>query len=615
MELVFLWIDDFNNIKDQSFSFSGNYEINYVSSAQKLTVLNRESPVQNLFNDSFLNVTAVIGKNGSGKSSLISFLKYVFSDDFPELRPYLLIVKKGDELLILNKTRKTNDLLSQNINVESFQFRFVEKNDLFNEINLVTINNSFSLYDQQFRRRSYLDFSLYRLVDDLIEKSTQDLIDYIKAKINQENEVAKINEILNQLRPHASSIFNPIKTLYQLELSNTIDFISKYNHDKLDFIPRSLLINFNYEFYLNLKDYFIGHRGNPNLYFIELVLNENIESTENAAEIELCFKKKLKLYLFLFFSITAEAYNPLTDEIDDVWLNLYSAKSQNETIEIIDGFFSRNCEHAIWKPIKNICEFVQNIDNEFDKYSSLSRFYSSFRFELSPEVFESLNKLINLWEHGDFLFHFSWSGISVGESALLSLFSRLAPSSRNEFVLNENLWIAFDEGDLYLHPEWQREFFNDLHTYLPKLFPEKKIQLFLTSHSPFLVSDLPKENIILLDKNKQTGLCEVVTETKLDKTFGANIHTLLSDAFFLHKGLIGEFAKIKIFELMNEIEQLKDPDGPAIENYKQRIGIIGEPMIRQKLFELLLSKVAPDDNARRLAFLQQEMDKLNRQNN
>lgn len=615
MELVFLWIDDFNNIKDQSFSFSGNYEINYVSSAQKLTVLNRESPAQNLFNDSFLNVTAVIGKNGSGKSSLISFLKYIFSDDSLELRPYLLIVKKDDELLILNKTRKSNELLSRNINAESLQFRFVDKDYLYDKINLVSINNSFSLYDQQFRRRSYLDFSLYRLVDDHIEQNTQNLIDYIFNIINQEKKVAKITEMLDQLRPHASSIFNPLKSLYQLELSNTIDFISKYNHKKLDFIPHSLLINFNSEFYLNLKDYFIGHRGNPNLYFIELILNENLESIVDANEVKLCFKKKLKLYLFLFFSIAAEAYNPLFDKIDEVWLKLYSARSKSETIEIIDSFFSRNCKHATWTPIKNICDFVQNIDNEFDKYTSLSRFYSSFRFELSTEVLDSLNKLISLWEHGTFLFNFSWSGISVGESALLSLFSRLVPSSRFGFVLKENLWIIFDEGDLYLHPEWQREFFNDLHTYLPKLFPEKKIQLFLTSHSPFLVSDLPKENIILLDKNKQTGQCEIVTETKLDKTFGANIHTLLSDAFFLQKGLIGEFAKIKIFELMNEIEQLNDPDEPTIENYKQRIGIIGEPMIRQKFYELLLSKVAPDDNARRQAFLQQEMDKLNRQNN
>ncbi|MDD3743887.1 MAG: AAA family ATPase, partial [Lentimicrobiaceae bacterium] len=240
-------------------------------------------------------------------------------------------------------------------------------------------------------------------------------------------------------------------------------------------------------------------------------------------------------------------------------------------------------------------------------------FNFSNRFELNQEVLSSLKKLSKLWEYSEHVFHFSWYGISAGESALLSLLSRLVPSSKYSVVLKENLWLVFDEPDLYLHPEWQREFFNDLHNYLPKLFPDKKIQLFLTSHSPFLVSDLPKQNIILLDKDDDK-CCKIVTESKLDKTFGANIHTLLSDAFFMNKGLIGEFAKVKIFELMAEINKLNNPQLTTVEAFKKRIEIIGEPMIRQKLYELLMSKVLSDDKARKRAFHQSELDKLNHQN-
>ena len=80
----------------------------------------------------------------------------------------------------------------------------------------------------------------------------------------------------------------------------------------------------------------------------------------------------------------------------------------------------------------------------------------------------------------------------------------------------------------------------------------KNLHIIIASHSPFILSDLPKENIIFLEEGKQ------VKPFKGKQTFGANIHTLLSDGFFMSDGLMGEFAKGKIEEIKDFYFDNKD---------------------------------------------------------
>ena len=73
------------------------------------------------------------------------------------------------------------------------------------------------------------------------------------------------------------------------------------------------------------------------------------------------------------------------------------------------------------------------------------------------------------------------------------------------------------------------------------------------------------------------------------QTFGANIHTLLSDSFFMEDGLMGEFAKSKIdkaIKLLNQ-EHLTQDD---LKYCEQIISIIGEPIVKNQLQRMLDSK-------------------------
>jgi polyhydroxyalkanoate synthesis regulator phasin/predicted ATPase len=174
-----------------------------------------------------------------------------------------------------------------------------------------------------------------------------------------------------------------------------------------------------------------------------------------------------------------------------------------------------------------------------------------------------------------------FTSFSGGEMTILSLFSRL-----NNLVLMfpkiyssvTDIFLILDEPDLTLHPEWQKALINILNKQLPLLFKNISFQLLITSHSPILLSDLPNEHILFLEK--ENGQCRVVNVQ--ERTFGANIHSLYAHAFFLSNGkaAMGDFAKEQI---KNLIEEIKNPDSKEEEIIRKKIELIGEPLIRNQL--------------------------------
>ena len=136
--------------------------------------------------------------------------------------------------------------------------------------------------------------------------------------------------------------------------------------------------------------------------------------------------------------------------------------------------------------------------------------------------------------------------------------------------------IVFDEIELYFHPEYQRRFVFELlerldslkkGTHIPKI---KGINILFCTHSPFILSDIPKQNVLFLGHKKDF------------KTFGANITTLLANSFFM-ENLIGEFAKNKINEVIRWMTQDK-------EDILKTIRLIDEPILRNKLVEMYYEK-------------------------
>ncbi|MEC3544005.1 AAA family ATPase, partial [Bacillus thuringiensis] len=176
--------------------------------------------------------------------------------------------------------------------------------------------------------------------------------------------------------------------------------------------------------------------------------------------------------------------------------------------------------------------------------------------------------------------------LSSGQKAMLDMFSRFySIATKINNLGDKNILILIDEGELYLHPQWQKSLLKDLLDFF-KMIYDKDIQVILTSNSPFIVSDLPKHNIVFIGKKaRENGMIDALVNKK--QTFAANIHTLLSDSFFIDGELIGDFAKEKINWLINILSGDIDNIRKNEKKIRKLINLIGEPIIKNKLMSML----------------------------
>lgn len=197
---------------------------------------------------------------------------------------------------------------------------------------------------------------------------------------------------------------------------------------------------------------------------------------------------------------------------------------------------------------------------------------------------------------------FRWGGLSSGELALLNLLGRLN-SVRNR--LKDNVIVLIDEVDLGLHPEWQRKWVKYVLPIIGDLMKRRggSVHVMLTTHSPIILSDFMKEDVIYLSNGVNNKL------NKIDinfNTFGQNIYSLFKNSFFLEafkggfshdviEGLLRIFSNISdeevIYQKKSFIEfcdtyNIKFPSGKSGVIrifFEELVNTIGEDIIRNHL--------------------------------
>jgi len=182
---------------------------------------------------------------------------------------------------------------------------------------------------------------------------------------------------------------------------------------------------------------------------------------------------------------------------------------------------------------------------------------------------------------------------------------------------HKHINLILDEIELYFHPELQRTYINDIIKAIKKVGTENILGINITfiTHSPFILSDIPKSKILFLDKESNDIDAKTVPQDSGIQTFGANIHTLLSDSFFMDKGLMGEFSKNKIQEIMDFLNNKKKIEEISTkeEHIKQVIESIGESFLKQKLLDMYDKKFIKEYKDRQKEKIKKQIEKLNKQ--
>ena len=251
--------------------------------------------------------------------------------------------------------------------------------------------------------------------------------------------------------------------------------------------------------------------------------------------------------------------------------------------------------------IRQCIEFIKNplpVNEYLDvlNYLDISQFkdygknIDAYFLKLPPAIFDT--DLIFSDSKND-KSEIKMSSFSSGELQLLNSFSyvlyhlknlecdksELTKNNEIKYPNYENILIVFDEAELYMHPEYQRQFLYKIIDAIYKCNFEriKQIQILIATHSPYILSDVPIQNLLMLEDGEKRY--NKVTE----QTFGANIYDLLKNQFFM-SAPVGEIARKRINEI---IEYTNSGSNSENLDYNEIVELLGDPYLRNSLKYML----------------------------
>jgi len=160
MELVYLWVEEYKNIKKQGFNFSPRFKCEFKDEYDdegKLKdncelIIKEKKDYVSIFPEN-INITAIVGENGSGKSSIGKFI----SNFYDNYNIYHSIDGCGsDKFLMLHISKSNEKFILSNIKgiYSKYNLNSLKDKNLFSNILNVSRDNIHNKIDEDFRLSS-----------------------------------------------------------------------------------------------------------------------------------------------------------------------------------------------------------------------------------------------------------------------------------------------------------------------------------------------------------------------------------------------------------------------------------------------------------------------------
>lgn len=497
-------------------------------------------------------INAIIGKNGSGKSSLLNIYHIIINnfaakikERFPEYnRDYeiepvlgltaslfyecnnLIYCIKIEDSKVDFSNNKTKDLLSSIQTLE----------ELSNHI-FYTVSTNYSLYSENpdwlvnlyhkndgyftpivlvpFRDNGNIDIVKE---NRLAEKRVQ-ILSLLLYKDKQrdfiENYIPyKIDYKLKNFEEYKKNLDDKIKKLNQ-----NFKFTKIYNKTNIGALKTEIK-NYWSNYFSKGKDSSIAFSNHIKEYAIYKTLKsclnyESISKQVNFDNLKNSIKKIIENELWNEHHVNYINLKLLTCKkyLEYSSLNIY--KSNEGSIKIDDLLNNQE--------IKNAASFDQLYILSLPDF-----FETQFYYSIKPNEKENSKKIISV----DELELMQLTQMSSGEQQLYDILSYVvyhiknAQSNKSSVgkgrIPYKNFNIMFDEAELYYHPEYQRCFIRNLIKLINRSnLGINGLSITLVTHSPFILSDIKSEDILALEEGKPSK--------KVSKTLGANIYDLLQN--------------------------------------------------------------------------------------
>ena len=166
--------------------------------------------------------------------------------------------------------------------------------------------------------------------------------------------------------------------------------------------------------------------------------------------------------------------------------------------------------------------------------------------------------------------------LSDGEHQLLHVMGTIKMMSESDVL------FLLDEPETHFNPDWRAKMIR----YIMEVNKTEHIEHdhFITSHSPFIISDCKPTNVYLFyrDKGKLQFPVQTAHERRLN-TFGTSVNILTEEVFNKHESQ-GEYSGITIRELMDRNYDSLDDIKRAMEDAR----VLGDSVEKTLLFRKLI---------------------------
>lgn len=620
-KFIYLWINNFSRLddfdekkgylfQDLGLSLSSEYKVHGERNelgVLEITVSKNANYQKSFYSSNLTDVKVLVGNNGTGKSTILKTLFKIITKKgfrYNGNEEYVLVFVENKKIhIVSSRTIKTKlNIKSPNLE-EGKNFSFSK--DLPIYFSPEFKENIDTLFDENYKNIS---------TNGYLCRDRQTIL-------NAPNDIQEIYSRKDERVYH-----------FEMEQNRVIEFMLNAGEKFFNIIPVPQMmimkpLRDNIDCGINdLVNLYINHYGGvgslidcfPDIvdYDLERALPENLDRLDG--EVKELIISKIKKFFY-------KCYDEICDSVGKKFLfatllscvRTFSSKQSHNAIDSVLEVDWKKFEQAPYKTINDF--FYKNKDNNIGKQGLKTKniieiskkckttddsiiFDLRYRKQILRDVRDLYNTMYFLYP----LFSFEFTrALSSGENQFVRFYSRLyscLKEAAKKKASLDSICLLVDEADLFMHPEWQRKWFDvfidllkdmqyrlkkvrkDVNSPLKKPFlgigETLKVQLIMATHSPFIVTDCLNENIIKLQREKDENgnrFGKVVCVNEKINSFAGNIYDILKEGFFL-EGTLGYRTEQKLKDLIKHIE-----NG---EKYSETlISQIGDPILKALILQ------------------------------